>query len=102
MTDFTQKRAEETEVFTVDFINVLASGETITAASWANTVIKGIDPSPSAMVHGSSTINGSMVCQLLTAGVPGCTYRPLCTVTTSMGQTLVLPDYGQGALSVVP
>jgi len=32
--------------------------------------------------------------------VPGLRYAPTCTAMTSDGQTLVLPEYGQGYLDI--
>jgi hypothetical protein len=97
--DFTPKRAIETEVFTVDFINKLLPGETILSAVWSVTVAAGTDANPSAMVQGSAVINGSAVSQIITGGVPGVRYAPICTAHTAT-QTLVLPVYGDGMLEV--
>jgi hypothetical protein len=98
--NFTPKRATETEVFTVDFAPLLAVGETIASAVWTSTVVDGIDPTPNATISGVSTISGTNVSNKITAGIPGVRYAPICTAQTSMGQTLVLPEYGYGLLRV--
>lgn len=100
MANFDPKRAAEAEVFTVDFVNKLLPGETIVSATWSVATVGGGDPSPSAMVQGGASVNGTAVSQLLTGGLPGVRYAPICTAQTSAGQTLVLPVYGDGLLEV--
>lgn len=97
--NFAPKRAAETEIFTVDFVNKLLPGETITSATWSVTAVAGTDPNPSAMIQASAAINGSAVSQIITGGVPGVRYAPICTAHTAT-QTLVLPVYGDGLLEV--
>lgn len=101
MSNFTPKRAGETEVFTVDFSALLATGETITSAAWSISVVSGSDPSAASMIDGSASISGSKVSQLITGGVSDVTYAPICTANTSLGQVLILPDPGRGFLQVV-
>lgn len=85
-----------TEVF--DFTSRLALGETLSTASTAATVYSGTDASPSAVISGSASISGGQVSQKVTAGTEGVTYKLICTVTTSAGQTLLLVSF----LPVVP
>ncbi len=101
--NFTKKRAGETEIFSVDFVNNLAAGEAIETAEWSITVKTGTDPAASSMIQGTATIeeNGTIVSQVLTGGVAGVTYSPICTITTSLSQTIILPDPGKGSLEVV-
>lgn len=98
--NFTPKRASESEIFTVDFAPLLAPGETISSPSWTVTVVDGQDPSVNAMISGAASISGTTVSQLIRSGVPGQRYAPVCTVQTSLGQTLVLPEVGQGELYI--
>lgn len=98
--NFTPKRFNEVEVFTVDFSLLLASGETISSAAWSITVVQGADANAATMIQGAASISGSKVSQKISGGVPGARYAPTCTVQTSNGQTLVLPDAGLGHLSV--
>jgi hypothetical protein len=37
---------------------------------------------------------------MIGSGVPGVRYAPICTAQTSNGQTLILPEYGNGQLEV--
>lgn len=98
--DFTPKRASEQEVFTVDFTSLLGTGETITSAVWSNTLIRGTDATPGAMIQGSATIAGPLVSQVIKGGTVDGFYAPVCTAQTSTGQTLTLPVYGDGLLHV--
>ena len=100
MMDFTPKRAGEVEVFTVDFSPLLATGETVTAATWTNTVMRGTDATPNTMIQGAATITGNKVSQLIKGGITGNQYAPVCTAMTSAGQTLILPEYGNGQLLI--
>lgn len=100
--NFSPKRTIETEIFTVDYVNDLATGETIISATWTATVADGVDATPNAIIQGGATISGTRVSQKLTAGLPGVRYAPICTATTSLGQVIVLPEYGDGLLDVTP
>jgi hypothetical protein len=101
MADFTPKRVSESEIFAVDYTALLGEGETITSAVWTNSVKSGADANPGAMISGTASIEGSLVMQKLAGGVAGVSYWPICTAVTSMGQTIVLPEPGYGALAVV-
>jgi hypothetical protein len=99
--DFTPKRVGESEVLTVDFVDLLGVGETIVSASWSMRLKAGNDLAASSMIQGPSTTIGTKVSQMVTAGVAGVLYEPLCTALTSLGQTVELPDPGEGLLMVV-
>lgn len=98
--DFSPKRVNEVEVFTVDFSALLGTGETITSAVWTCSVKEGSDAAASSMIQGAAAVSGSKVSQKIANGVAGCWYAPVCTVLTSAGQTLTLPEYGYGSLHV--
>jgi len=95
---FEGKLLGETQILTFDFTSRLTSAETISTATVAATVYSGTDASPSAIVSGTATISGKTATQAITAGVLGVTYKLLCTITTSLGQTLLLG----GFLVIVP
>lgn len=76
-----------------DFISRLGVAETISTASVVATVYSGVDPTPSAVISGVASISGTQVTQLLTAGVAGTIYQLVCSITTSLGQTLTLPAF---------
>ena len=98
--DYSPKRLTEAEIFTVDYSARIATGETITSAAWSITVVDGVDASATAMIQGAYSISGSQVSQMIGAGIAGMQYAPICTARTSLGQVLVLPDYGDGLLAV--
>jgi hypothetical protein len=52
------------------------------------------------MIVGAASIDGGKVSQMIGSGVPGVRYAPICTAQTSNGQTLILPEYGNGQLEV--
>jgi hypothetical protein len=96
MNVFSPKDPREVDTFTVDFRNLLATGETIQSATWACEVLKGNDAAPTVMIIGSADINGTNVSQQITGGVAGVTYLLSCLAVTSAGNTLV----GSGSLVV--
>jgi hypothetical protein len=98
--NYTPKRASEVEIFTVDYVDQLAPGETIVSAAWSCSIYSGSDSSVAAMVQGNASINGTQVSQLIGGGVPGVKYRPICTATTNLGQVKVLPEPGDGLLTI--
>lgn len=81
-----------------NFISSLAPAETLSTAVTTCSVYSGLDPSPSSVIAAAATIVGQQVQQKLTGGVLGVIYELLCTVTTSLGQTLELSGY----LAVIP
>lgn len=91
--DFPPKLVGATLSLVFDFISDLSPGETISTQTVAATVWSGTDGSPSAIISGSATASGSKVTQKVTAGVSGVIYQLLCTITTSLGQTLQSAGY---------
>jgi hypothetical protein len=83
-----------------DFISSLQPGETISTQVVTASVYSGLDPSPASIISGAASVESTtQVWQLITGGVVGVIYKLLCTVTTSLGQTLqqaaflaVIPD----------
>lgn len=108
--NFSPKRVIETEIFTVDFTSMLGPRETIKPNTvgepgnvvWTCTVVTGVDANVAALIQGAPTVTGGMVSQMIGSGLPSVEYAPICTVKTSLGQTLVLPTYGDGLLLVTP
>lgn len=76
-----------------DFSSYLSVGEAILSATIIATVYSGMDASPSAILQGQPSIDGNRVRQMMTGGVKGCIYELLCSVETSLGQTLELASY---------
>jgi hypothetical protein len=93
-------RAGEKDIFTVDFSPLLEDGETINSPVWSIVAVDAYDPSASGLIQGDPSISGALVSQMISAGIPGARYAPKCTVQTSLGRTLILPDYGSGYLDI--
>ncbi len=87
---FDPKIVEETITLTLDFVNLLATGETISSAEWDVAVVLGTDANPNAMKSGAVAISGSKVSQKITAGTSSVTYRMKAKATTSLGQVISL------------
>lgn len=90
---FPTKGTGESPDVVFDFTSWLAAGETLLTAVCTATVYSGTDASPSSLISGSASISGAKVTQLITGGVEGVVYDLLCTVTTSLGQTLQLAGF---------
>jgi hypothetical protein len=87
------KPPTDTKIFTFDFTSMLAIAETISTQECTASVWSGTDANPSAIISGVATAAGAIVSQKITAGTLGVTYTLLCTITTSLGQTLTLAGY---------
>lgn len=96
--DFAPKLQGETVTLAFDFISDLGPTETISTQVVTATVWSGVDASPASMISGAATTSGTIVSQKITAGVIGVVYYLLCTITTSLGQTL----QSAGFLAVIP
>lgn len=95
---FDPKRQIESPILPFDFISKLAAGETISTQVVTASVYSGVDPTPSAIISGVASTVNTIVSQKITAGVIGVIYLLICTITTSLGQTLAL----EGFLVVIP
>lgn len=96
--EFQPKYAGATCLVVFNFTSDLASDETIDSAVVTCAVYSGTDASPSSMISGADSTSGYLVSQLITGGTVGNVYELLCTIVTSLGQTLVKP----GFLAVIP
>jgi hypothetical protein len=76
-----------------DFTSRLAASETISTKVVTCTTWSGTDASPSSMISGAASSSGATVSQLVIGGVAGVTYYLLCSITTSLGQTLQLAGF---------
>ncbi len=92
------KRVGEVRSYSFDFTSALGTTETISTKSVTAAVYSGTDASPSTIISGSASSSGSIVTQKITTGIAGVIYGLTCTVTTSLGQTLVLMAF----LAVIP
>lgn len=92
------KLVGESPILPFDFASRLGVTETISTQVVTATVYSGVDATPSSIISGSATASGTIVSQKVTAGVLGVIYQLACTITTSLGQTLLLT----GFLAIVP
>lgn len=90
---FPAKTVGVSKLYDFDFTSQLGVGETISTQSVQASVYTGNDPTPQNIVSGAATASGAVVSQLITAGVVGTIYSLLCTITTSLGQTLQLQGF---------
>jgi hypothetical protein len=93
--DFDPSDTAEDEIYTLDFVNDLVTGETIASASWSCAVITGTDPSPASRVSGSASKSGSQTSQRFNGFIPGVSYQLIATVVTSLGNTKKLWSHVQ-------
>lgn len=87
------KRQGETVNYEFDFLSQLGPTETISTKVTTASVFSGVDASPSSVINGAASNSGSVVTQSLTAGTVGVIYTIVCTVTTSLSQTIKLVGY---------
>ena len=83
----------ETVIVPFDFRSRLTRAETISTQVVTAVVYTGVDATPSSLISGAATASGTIVSQTVTAGVAGVTYTLLCTITTSLSQTLQLTAF---------
>ncbi len=89
--DFDPANSTENEVYSLDFVNELGTGETILSVSSTTlTVFQGTDDDPESHLSGSSSITGSVVSQRLDSLTSGVTYTLAFTVLTSLTNTITL------------
>lgn len=84
------------ETFSIDFTDLLGSGETITTGTVTCTDPSGTDPSPGNMISGSAQASTPYLLQLIdadTAGVAGVCYMLVFSANTSAGQIMVAEAY---------
>ena len=90
---FPAKRQGETLSLQFDFTSKLAANQYFTSSNVAVSVYSGVDPSPSLVLSGTTSIAGAVVTQKVTGGVVGTIYSLLCTAASSDGQTLELMGF---------
>lgn len=81
------KRSDEKIPVSFPFGDQLQFGETISGQAVTCVVYTGEDASPSAVLYGAPSLSGSVVTQVVQAGVPGTIYQLVCVVTASGGHT---------------
>lgn len=79
----------EVDVFTLDFVKDLNTGETIASATVACVVVAGTDATPESRLSGSASFSGTKVSQGIAGALGGVDYRLIGTVITSASRTLI-------------
>jgi len=85
---FPIKDAAASRVFSFNFQDQLAVGETISSATVTAAVYSGTDASPSSLISGAASVSGATVSQVIAAGTAGVTYVLTCTAITSLSHTI--------------
>ena len=93
---FSYKITTESELFTFDFTQVLAAGETILTANCTVILMNGVDPNPQDILLGAAVVVNKTASQRIIGGLAEVTYRLEMTITTSLTNTYV----GVGDLTV--
>lgn len=87
--NFSEKKVGETVTLGFDLVRLLNVGETVQAASFSVTVLRGVDADAAAMVSGAAIVSGSKVRQKIAGGVAGNYYEVAASATTSAGNTYI-------------
>jgi hypothetical protein len=82
----------EDDVFTLDFVNDLNSGETISSVAATIAVVQGTDPTPASRLSGAASFSGSKCSQAVDVrgGPSGVQYRLAMTVATNQRVAVTL------------
>jgi len=84
--DVITKTPAETKAVTFDASELLASGDSISAASV--TILDAADQAQAAMVSGSASVSGALITQMIAGGSDGQDYTLTLSITTADGETL--------------
>lgn len=87
----------ETVDLQIDFAALLATGETISSATWTAFDLGTNAADTSSFVTGAASTAGAVVTQRVHASVAGASYRLSCQITTSTGHIYI----ERGNISVV-
>ena len=88
-----QKDSQESVNIQFDFTSSLGVGETVGAAVVTSTIYSGTDPAAASMIYGAASVGQRSVWQLISDGVPGCTYLLQCTAVTSTPNSYTISAY---------
>lgn len=97
--DFDPADQSESEPYTLDFVNDLAAGETLTSATWTCAVApdsRAQDASASTRLSGSAATSGTQTSQRVVGLLPGVKYILRAVAVTNQGNTRVLYSHVTG------
>ncbi len=92
---FSPKRIPETLTFGFDFINLLASGETINSGIWYVVPVRPFGGPIGPVIVGLPTISGTQFFQQIASGTEGATFNIVARIFTNFSNVIE-----QGALLV--
>lgn len=108
-TQLLSKRQSETHIVEFEFREQLTFGESLSTPVVTVGVFTGFDYDTAALLSGGATVSGTVVSQLVTAGMAGAIYSLTCEVTGSSGNVYrttrrlaVLSDVGGFAAGALP
>lgn len=87
--EFSDKKAAERVRVGVDFVRLMAAGETIATAAVVASVLRGTDATPEDLLDGAGSIDGTTIWQELQDGTPGVYYTLEFMATTSLGHVFI-------------
>lgn len=87
--EFSDKKTNERVRLGVDFVRLLAAGESIAGAGVTAAVLRGVDAAPAGLLDGPPVIELTTIWQTVQGGVAGVYYTLEFTATTSLGHVLI-------------
>src|SRR5215467_8853344 len=101
--DFSPMEQDESRELTLDFVNDILDGESVTAATWKLEVRTGQDPDPESHLVGNpilvtpeGTTTQTATSQRIAGILPDVLYRVQAIVTTDKGNTVSLWSHVAG------
>ena len=87
------KKLGETVPENFNFLSALGQGETLVSAVTTCSVFTGVDPNPTAVLDGATTVAGTVATQGVTGGVIGVVYELLCTGKTNLANVIEISAF---------
>ena len=88
--DYAPAQQGESEVYGYNFVNDLATGDSIAGSVWALTVVEGTDANPSShLINAPWVESATLVNQRISGLLAGVTYAVQITATTALNNTLI-------------
>lgn len=79
------KRRIDVQQYTISFVNVLNTGDTISSATVAVRLFTGVDSQPELILFEAFVQTDYTITQKIQEGIPGVIYELVITVTTTLG-----------------
>lgn len=89
-TDFSDTTPAQSATYSIDFVNDLAAGDSISSALWQILAISTADSNPQSHAVGSPTIVGTEVRQVCSGLLTGVLYTMRALVVTANGNRVSL------------